>query len=170
MPLADVGIARHRDPAAGPATRGRGDPVISRQTFDAGRLRGATSFFSASSIRDCHPGPVALKCRTTSGDRRSESGTLVGALRGPRSPGRRSFAPFQNARTALGSFGSYARSGSTTRFGAPVRSRFQSLASAGNRFAIDAKPLRNPRNPAHGRADWPGAFRRPRWARAHCIY
>jgi hypothetical protein len=110
--------------------------MIARQVFEAGRLPGVMSFFSALSIRACHPRPVALKCLTTSGDRRNESGILVGAFCGPRCPGRRTCAPFQNARTAWGSFGSYGESGSTTRSGASARSRFQSLALAGNRFMV----------------------------------
>ena len=41
---------------------------------------------SASSIRDCQPGPLDLKCFTTSGLRRIETATLVGAFCCPRVP------------------------------------------------------------------------------------
>jgi len=66
------------------------------QSFDVDRLRGGTIFFRASSVRVCHPGPVALKCRTTSGDKRSESAIDDGlpAVPGRCQDGTRTVNPF----------------------------------------------------------------------------
>src|ERR1700722_18926253 len=48
---------------------------------DAFRL---TTLRKVSSILDCQPSPVALKCSITSGLRRSDTSFFVGALFGPR--------------------------------------------------------------------------------------
>src|SRR5258708_31542916 len=48
---------------------------------DAFRL---TTLRKVSSILDCQPSPVALKCSITSGLRRSDTSLFVGALFGPR--------------------------------------------------------------------------------------
>jgi len=49
---------------------------------------------SAPSIRVCQPGPVALKCSITSGEKRSETSFFVGAFCGPRLP-RRTILPLR---------------------------------------------------------------------------
>ena len=49
--------------------------------YDALRF---TALRKVSSIRDCQPGPVDLKCSSTSGLRRRETSFFVGALFGPR--------------------------------------------------------------------------------------
>src|SRR6202034_2384214 len=43
-----------------------------------------TTLRKVSSILDCQPSPVALKCSSTSGLRRRDTSFLVGALLGPR--------------------------------------------------------------------------------------
>jgi hypothetical protein len=48
---------------------------------------------NASSILDCQPGPLALKCEITSGLNLIETGILVGALWGPRFGKRRASSP-----------------------------------------------------------------------------
>jgi hypothetical protein len=52
----------------------------------------SATFFSTSSIRVCHPGPVALKYSRTAGERRRDTSCLVADFCLPRCPGRRMIA------------------------------------------------------------------------------